>query len=344
MIKQIINLAWLDLINISRNAIFWVILISLLVMTVTVAFLLPAERNIEQSLFFLDLSPGQQFQATLLQGGLEKEIFFTEQGALEDHIQEKRGSRGIILRGTPAAPRLELIQEGAVGEGTLKILGAQLAPLLTGVANPAAYQIQIIDPDREALPLNLEALPPLLTFEVLALGFLLAAVLLFQEREEGLHRALQVSPAGPAPYIGGRLLVLWGLGLISGMLLILLTVGWPARILEIMALLLLGTAFFTLLGLALAVFFRSLSEWFFIGVAVLLINMAPLLSTIIPGFAPAFLNLIPSAFLMQGLEGALFGRGAASGTTLVVLLLINIGMGLITWGLLRRKIWGEGLS
>ncbi len=342
MMKQIINLAWLDFINISRNAIFWVILISLVLMTVTVAFLLPAARNIEQHLYFLDLSPGQEFQATLLQGGLEKDLFFRDQVSLENHIQENRGSRGIILRGTRQVPHLELIQEGAVGEGTLKILGAQLAFLLAGEAKPAAYQVQIIDPGREALPLNLAALPPLLTFEVLALGFLLAAVLLFQEREEGLHRALQVSPAGPAPYIGGRLLVLLGLGLISGLLLIFLTVGWPARILELMALLLLGTGFFALLGLALAVFFGSLSEWFFIGVAVLLINMAPLLSTIIPGFAPAFLDLIPAAFLMQGLEGALFGRGTADPAVLFLLLLINIGLGLITWSLLRRKIWGEG--
>jgi ABC-2 type transport system permease protein/fluoroquinolone transport system permease protein len=86
-------------------------------------------------------------------------------------------------------------------------------------------------------------------------------------------------------------------------------------------LLVLSSAFMTLFSLAVAVFYRSLSEWFFVGVAVLVINSLPMISYGMPSFAPTWLTYIPSYPTVFATRDLLFHGAGWSDVQPVVLYL-----------------------
>jgi hypothetical protein len=61
--------------------------------------------------------------------------------------------------------------------------------------------VEYLRPVREPTPLNLRMVPTIIVFEVVLLGFLIAAVMMFQEKQEGTLRAYRVTPSGAVNYI-----------------------------------------------------------------------------------------------------------------------------------------------
>jgi hypothetical protein len=141
------------------------------------------------------------------------------------------------------------------------------------------------------------------------LGFFIVAVLVFQEKQEGAIRAYRVSPAGPLAYILSKNLLLVVLALPYGGLLVLAGRGLEVNYLNLFILIILSSSLMTFAGLFVAVFFNNISEWFFIGVFILILNMLPLIAYAMPAFAPAWLTWIPSYPVVFGVREILFPTG-----------------------------------
>jgi ABC-2 type transport system permease protein/fluoroquinolone transport system permease protein len=130
------------------------------------------------------------------------------------------------------------------------------------------------------------------------------------------------------------------MSIIYGVLLLLAAFQLDADYPRVMLLVILASSMMTLLGLAIAVFFNNISEWFFVGLGVLVLNLLPVLSYVMPTFAPQWLTLIPSYPVLFGVRELLFPTGAAGFMTplLVQLLAFNVVAFGLAYVALDRKL------
>ena len=180
--------------------------------------------------------------------------------------------------------------------------------------------------------------------EVLVLGFLFVAVFIFQEKSEGSIRAYRVSPGGTATYILAKTLVFMALGVVYGLGLVTAAMGFSVNYGALLLLIVLGVNLYTFLGISVAVFFRNISEWFFTGVLLLAINMAPLASLMFPMFSPRWLTWLPSYPVVFGLSEALFPSGRSILPLAGLLAVENVLAYTLCYVLTRQKLMKEGRS
>jgi len=220
---------------------------------------------------------------------------------------------GIIYAGSPASPQVTLAVNGDLSPERQNLVQAALEQIQAGlIGRPRPdYTVETLRPKAPAIPRNLSSVPILLTFEVLITGFMLVAVLVFQEKQEGSIRAYRISPGTVSGYILAKTLVFTLLGLTYGSILILATMGIPQNWPLLLAAMAMGAALYTMLGLAVAVFFSNLSEWFMPGFTVLVLNFLPIISYALPTFSPGFMTWIPSYYAVFGLGELLFPTGAS---------------------------------
>jgi ABC-2 type transport system permease protein/fluoroquinolone transport system permease protein len=215
---------------------------------------------------------------------------------------------------------------------------------LRGETPPSQFDVQLLRPAAEPVPLNLSILPVALVFEVVLLGFTFGAVMIFQEKQEGVNRAYRVSPGTTLDYIGAKNLLFIAMSLIYGTLLLLVAFGLEADYGRILLLVVLTSSAMTLVGLAIAVFFNNISEWFFVGVGVLIINMLPVFSYSIPTFAPRWLTVIPSYPVLFGAREILFstGRTGFMSPLVLQLVLFNVVAFVLCYVAVERKLMKAG--
>ena len=162
------------------------------------------------------------------------------------------------------------------------------------------------------IPLNKNMIPIFMSFEVILLGFLIGAVLIFQSKQEGTLRSYRVSPGGTLIFILSKVILYDVISLIYGLVVALIAFGTAPDYLQLSLLILASSTLMTLLGLGIAVFFTNISEWFFAGGALLIVAMLPMLAYAMPVFSPAFITWIPTYGIIFGFRDVLFGMGSAA--------------------------------
>jgi hypothetical protein len=277
--------------------------------------------------------------------GMDGQNLLSSAEAVREAVLEDAAATGIIVSGSTKALDFEVLYQGTMPERSQNVLAAsldRLAAAAAGEISPDAFETRLLRPHAEAPPPNMTGLPALLVFEVIALGFLLVAVFIFQEKSDGSIRAYRISPGGTLSYVLAKTVLFAVMGLIYGLLFLLFTIGIPEHIFLISAVLLLASALYALLGSIVAVFFRSISDWLFVGVGLLMLNMLPLISYGIPAFSPAFLTWIPSYPILFGISELLFPTGRA----LLPLFIFLLAANLIAFGgayiLVHTKLMKEG--
>ncbi len=312
MMRRFLSLFVQDLIIASRNALMWVVAGALIIIILVVVLVIPADYELKDNYYFFDASENGYLEKEARMEGLGETFILGSLHDLEEAVLADPGSIGVYFIDTGGSPQITLLHFGIISSRNLNLIAAALEePLLPyyGIDRVADYQVEYLRPLSDPIPQNHNAVPPLLAFEVIVLGFLMAAVMLFQEKAEGVTRAFRVSPAGTASYILSKAAVFTLIGLIYGLLMIVFTIGlnlnFPALILTIA----LGCFLYTCLGLVVAVFFNNISEWLFVGIALLMINMTPVISYGWPSFAPVWVSYLPSYPIIFGLREILFPTG-----------------------------------
>lgn len=326
-----------------RNSLVWFMLFTALVMVLIIRFAIPENWQPEQAMVWHDGSQEQLLAAALRETGPGNRLVESP-SELEEAVAAERDAMGIIYTGSVANPQITLVTNGDISPQRQNLIQASLEQMfagLTGIDRPD-YAIETLHPRAAAIPRNLSAVPVLLTFEVLITGFMLVAVLIFQEKQEGSIRAFRTSPGTVVGYIAAKTLVFTLLGLVYGNLLVLATMGIPENWALLLGAMAVGAAFYTLLGMAIAVFFSNLSEWFMPGFMVLVLNFLPIISSALPSFSPGFLAWIPSYHAVFGMGEILFPSGAS---LTPMFLYFGIGVALsffLCCFLVNKKLMKEG--
>ena len=313
--KRLLMLMRQDLILTWRNGLVFFTGI-LLVIMVAMVWLLPESLGAETAEYVYDGSESKQLEQFLRRAGAEPEIFVESPDALRQALQASSRGIGVIYEGDLQDPRFRLLTAGRLAEENVNLMEETLDNVvrtMRGSPPPVEqFEVERLRPPGESIPLNLSFLPVALVFEVVLLGFTFGAVMIFEEKQEGVNLAYRVSPATTLDYILSKNMVFVLMSLVYGGLLLLAAFGLDADYGRILLLIVLTTSMMTLVGLAIAVFFNNLSEWFFFGVGVLVLNMLPVLSYSMPTFAPDWLTLIPSYPVLFGAREILFSTGKAN--------------------------------
>lgn len=317
MMRRFLSLFMQDMVVVSRNALMWVVAGALVVIVLVVLFLIPADYDLEDTYYFYDASEMGYLEEEARREGLEDKFILGSLEELEETVQADPGSIGVYFSDSKEAPLITIFHHGSISEQNLNLIAAALEDPLRpyyDLETGDSYRVEYLRPLSAPVPQNQNAVPPLLAFEVIVLGFLMVAVLLFQEKADGVNRAYRVTPGGASPYILAKGAVFSLIGLFYGLLMIIPTIGVSLNYPALALTLILGCFFYTCLGLVVAAFFNNISEWLFVGIALLMVNMTPVISHGWPSFAPIWVTYIPSYPIIFGLREILFptGRDLAS--------------------------------
>jgi hypothetical protein len=292
--KRLASLFAQDLLISWRTGVVLIILLLLMVMSALILFL-PREIRVHNELI-LDTSPDAALASHLTSLGLGEGVVYTDESAFRADLERQPNKVGVVFSGGLDAPAFELITNSAIPEANLGLLEASLDLAMLELRGAASDQfpVEYLRPVSVPPAFNVRFVPIILIFEVALLGFLIAAVLMFQEKQEGTLRAYRVSPAGAWEYILSKNALFLALSFAYGLPILLLAFGLNFDLLLMLLLIALSSLLMTTFSLAIAVFFNNLSEWFFAGVAILVLNSLPMISYGLPAFAPAWLTWIPS--------------------------------------------------
>lgn len=285
--KSVLSLMTVDLKMVLKNIFFWVLVGMLIVIVLVVNFLLP--QKIETN------SPDivtYGFEAT----GYKQAGNIDE---LKELVAENKNIVGVILeneRFTVLANHYSEKQAAAVvlpfsdrNTGTTQVLISQTG----NTVNPP--------------PFNKRCLPVFICFEAVVQGFLLAGVLMLNEKSGKIVRALQISPLHTFHYWLAKILLFSVIGSLYALFMAVFTVGLSFSVIPFILVSMLASAIFTMIGIITAVFFRSLNNWFMLASLILGINMLTMFAYIFPSLSLPFMRLIPSYPFIFIFEQILFG-------------------------------------
>lgn len=311
MMTRLLNQLKLDALLLWRNKFAHVSLLVAVVFIVLVRFLVPAEVKAGVHEYVFDGTEGRIFADFLAREASPGYVKGSEE-ELRRAVEADPNSVGIILKGSPKAPQALVITQGHENPRVVKLLGVSLEALWEeegGLGRTAAHSTTYLYPGAPRVGFNLLLLPLLVAFESVFLGFYFAAVMVFQEKEEGGIRAYRVSPGGAPEYIASKVLVNVGLGLLSAMLMVGATLGAGVPYGQLALLVAAAAVFMTLLGLGLGVFFSSLSGFIYPAFFVMTIFSLPAAAYFFPVFKFPLQEWIITYPVMFGLREILFSTG-----------------------------------
>jgi len=314
--KAILSLCTQDFKRLLTHALFWVLTVTLLLIVLVVNFALPSE-----------IAPESHRIVTY---GFPADSAYGQSAASEEALRQAV-SQGDAIGLLASGDTVTLLHPG-LSDKTVRAL-------LLGLNDQASQDIPIrlLGEPMSPVAFNLHTVPILVCFEALMVGFILGGALMLAEKEDGTVYALRVAPIGAVKYLMAKTLLFCALGTAYAALITVGTVGVDIAWGIFLPLVFLGTAIFTLLGLAYTTFFREMSGWFFLMVVLLGINMLPAIPYESPAFSPFWMRWIPSYPLLFALEKALFGGAMEWGYTLVSVTLWLIAVFFLAWRLAAKN-------
>lgn len=315
MLKTYCTLVGQDFKIAFRNYFHIVVLVLALIMIIVINFAIPEKVKITPNKVFFDNTEGQFLKKHLMSKGVDKDRFLDSKEALEQYVKNTGNSIGIILEGTPDFHTVSILHQGTESKETLNLLNATIEDTIKKIKTSPSqsetypYKLEYIYGKSHAIPFNKSMLPVFICTEVVTLGFLLISVMVFQEKQEGSIRAFRITPATTLHYILSKTTVNVCLSLFFALLLMLFTLGTNANYLSAIILIINGCIFMTLLGLAISVFFKSLQEFLFPGILIIIAAGLPLTSYLTPSFSPWYVKFIPSYYLLFNLREVLLNSG-----------------------------------
>ena len=312
MIRKLSQSILQDFLLTFRSGHIYVVLILAALMLILV-FALPTEVDLQAKEYFLDASEAGVFDSYLAAVDAPNENILSSEAEMQAVLAGSQKALGVIFRGSLAEPEFEIIVQGNISEENVNLLEKGLDTVIQtmqGTLEPVDAKMTVLMPESEPIPLNKNMIPIFMSFEVILLGFLIGAVLIFQSKQEGTIRAYRVSPGGTLVFILSKVILYDIISLIYGLVVSLIAFGTGPNYLQLSLLILSSSTLMTLLGLGIAVFFTNISEWFFAGAILLVIAMLPTLSYAMPIFSPAFITWIPTYQIIFGFRDVLFSIGS----------------------------------
>lgn len=324
--KRFFSMFMQDLILAYRSGLILVTGVLLVLMIALVLFL-PRELKVHNEMI-LDQSKGTIPANYLNAQGVKEGVVYIDEQEFSEALQKQPNKIGVILSGDLENPAFEIITNSLIAAENINLLKASLERAILDLRGQSETSLPVVFLRNVSAPpaFNLKVVPIALVFEVVLLGFFFAAVMIFQEKQEATLKAYRVTPAGAWNYILSKNLLFIVLSLAYGIPLLLVGFGTSVNYGLLFLLLILTASMMTLLSLIIAVFFRNLSEWFFVGVAVLVINSLPSISYAMPSFSPRWMTWIPSYPAVFAVRDVLFNQANWAQIQPVIFLLVGLNL------------------
>ena len=347
MIKQFLNVFIRDWLLTIRNGLLWFVLIFLLILVIMVRFVIPEKIDLTEEQYIADLTEQKKILGFMQQKGMDESGILTDEETLDEMMSKNKNAFGIVIRDRNERTEITIKSHGEIAERNINLIKASfnsMIRMMEGRTNYSLIKFRVLRENIPTIPLNKSFIPVFLIFEIIVLGFFFIAVQVFDEKMEGSVNTYRMSPSGTINYIMSKNLVFLILGIIYGLSFILLTIGSGINYLYLFILLILGLSFMTILGLAVAVFFKNLSEWFATGMFIMIIVMLPTFSYMYPVFAPPYITYIPSYIMMFTAREIVFPSGNESmiHMNLFILFIETIVIYFIAHILVNKKIMKAG--
>lgn len=300
MVKQ-------DLVMAYRNGLVLVAVVLSAVLILLVDFAFPKSAQLSATEYVVDSTPDRFVAAYLERAGKAGNLLGSEDELLR-RVKEDATAVGIAVRGTRQDPSVVVYRQGNEPEGAMQGLNASIALILREPQELHHEQV-LLRPDAPKAAFNKSLVPVILATEVTLLGYLFAAVMVFQEKAEGSIRAYRVSPSGAWPYVASKLASNAILGVGYGAAILIFTVGPSVSLLPALGLVALAALLLSAIGLTVSVFFEDLSGFLYPAMGLFLLFGLPVTAYFFPALQVRALGLIPSYPLAFGIREVLFPTG-----------------------------------
>lgn len=343
--KKLASLYVQDMKIMLRNSFVWLMMGTIVIFMVLYHLVLPDTVEQHRVVYFLDRSENQVIAGMLPEEETGEVVWLNSMAELEKMIAEGETPLGIVFEGTLLEPRFTIVHGELMKEENINIVAASLRSMLAGMAGitpQAQYATVFLGERTEPIPQNKMAVPLVLLYEVAIFSFFLSAVFIFQEKAEGTIKAYRITTAGAGFYIASKTLAFVTKGVIYASLFVLLTLGWAVNWLALLPVLIAGTMLFGFLGMSLATFFNNLSEWFFVGMVGLIINMLPIFTMLSPTFSPFYIEFIPTYSILVLFNEILFPTGRQLTPQIIMLAIFTVLAYIACHLLVSNKLMKEG--
>ena len=345
MFKRFASLFAQDIRITTRNGYFYVVILLAVVYAALLLFAIPAEMKIGTMEYIFDETGG--VFAEMLKDVDESHILSTK-AELQKRLKEDPASIGVTLGGTKDKPILHIIHQGSENPKNLRLLELSFNKALREYRDGANVSKHIVTKLRDTAvkpPFNKALLPVFAATEVIMFGFIIIAVMVFQEKKEGTLRAYRVTPGGAFEYIASKTLINILMSVAFGLVLTTAVMGVKVDFIPLLAIFVLGSMLVTLLGLWISTYLRDLESFIFIAFGVMMVFGLPMAAYFFPAFYMRFFDLIPSYTLMFGIREILFPTGK-SGFLLPMLYTLSweiLVVGFFTVRAVNKKLLKGGL-
>lgn len=160
------------------------------------------------------------------------------------------------------------------------------------------------------------------------LGFFFIGGIWLLEKGEGLHKFYGVSPLKPMEYIFAKALSLAVISALAAFCIVLIGIRSPVNLPMLIIGVFLGSGIFTMLGLTIATYARSVNHYMIISVPVEIILMVPPLLTAF-GITHRVLEFLPGTVLWRIIALSLDEQAKSSFLILLAGLLAWLGIALL---------------
>ncbi len=346
--KKFVSLLEQDTVVVIRSGLQYAVIFISVMFIILINFVIPENLDLKGRELFFDNTPGKVLEPFLIASGVGEDEIFSNYDDFIKAVEEDGNSIGIRIEGSLEDAEFTIFSNSTQSVKNINVEKAALGSVLEkikGAEEPAAYRIETLREKTSSIPFNKNLVPVFLTYEVVALGFLLIAVMIFQEKTDGSIRAYRVSSSGTGVYILSKVAIFTLMAILYGVITAVSTVGFDINYAVLLYLIILASIFMTLLGLLISVFFNNISEFLFAALGVLLLMQLPTISYINPTFAPAFIKWLPMYPVLFGFREALFPTGKENYLFPFVLVLIA-GIGLLfalCYYTVRKKLMRSGI-
>jgi len=334
--KAFINTLKIDFLIANRNFFFLIIIGVAFGYVLTVNFLVPKELGFQNGgKYFVDNTDIKKPTFYLKISGYSNLLINNEE-ELYERINSEKNSLGIVFDNNGG----ELVVQGYESDRMLNNMKASLYAFETSGMNVSEnIQVEYLNDFNDKVPFNQKFIPMLMAFDILLISFMFIPVMVFQEKKEGSINAYKVTPAGSIHYMFSKIAVGIVLSAIFSYIFILFTMGANADYLKITFYTVISSIILSNIGLIIAQFYSSISEFVVPFFLVTLMFFLPAVKLFSPSFNFPGIELIPSYPLLIEMDKLVSGETTAFfDLNFWILILEAVVILIITFFLLKKRL------
>lgn len=331
-----------------RNYYLHIVIFVALLLVVIINFVIPEEATIEPSVYYYFEYQGEMNDAIKdiigeAEAGHDKIYQVDSQKEIVEKMKKNFNSLGLVIQEKNRKPTIRFIMQGHENEKVRNsLILAMKDDLNKTIREDIEIETTVLKKGIEVkkIPTNKNVLPMFILMDPALLGFILIAVLVFMEKEEGTIKAYMVSPGRVPEYLVSKIVLMLILGWISTTIVTVPVVGFNGDYISLFVIVGLGSIFGSSLGLILASFFDDISQAMIWTVIISVLFTLPFVSYFVPSFAPAYIKILPTYPLLFAIREAVFPSGNtgiiySTMLTFVVLSLISYVVAILVY---RRNL------